>query len=109
MSDITSGGSISISLDNVENSLQDILSELQSTHVSLSEKLDSLSLYHSERYDKIEEWLAKFDDFFSDVYNFWQNFVNYISEHSFVIVGILLFFLLCFVIWLVYKLFRIFF
>ena len=72
-----------IQIDLLQSDLQMINDTLQSNHADICSKLE----------------------FLEDI----ENVYSVIIEYQSVISGILLFFTLCFVIWFVYKIFRIFF
>ena len=91
-----------IDFSGVEGGLQSLLYELQSTHYDTVERLQILEEQYNNHTGLMEEKISEFFDIF-------DSFGSVTLEYQSIIMGILAFLLGWFVLWLLYKLFRIFF
>lgn len=108
MADVTVSGSVIILEDTVSGSsitLEDVNGSLSDMVSNLEEKF----LYIQDQFDKRAEFYEMIEEKIEDFFEIFDSFGNVIIEHQGIIMGILIFALLWFVLWLVYKLFRIFF
>lgn len=96
LEDTISGSSIT--LEDVNGSLSDMVSSFEEKFLYIQEQFNK----RAEFFETIEEKI----DYFFDMF---ESFGDVVIEHQGIIMGILIFALLWFALWLVYKLFRIFF